>query len=130
MMRDVAIVTLVVGIMLTLLGFKGCFAHEPSSVSASWAPLLIGIALVLFGLLAFKPQLRKHAMHVAAMIALVGLVLGIRGVFLRTFTRTVSSLASYHALIMMIVCGVFLALCVNSFLRARRKRAKERAAAA
>ena len=127
-MRVVPVATLIAGIVLTVLGFRGCFNPEPSSLSAG-TPFWIGLGLVLFGLVAFKPKLRKHAMHVAAVVGLAGLIIGVIGV-LKWVGGGVSSFAGLTHSLMTIVCGIFLALCINSFMRARRKRAKERAAAA
>jgi FtsH-binding integral membrane protein len=127
-MRIVAPVTLIVGIMLTVLGLRGCFSPEPSSLSAG-TPFWIGLALVLFGVVALKPNLRKHAMHVAALVGLAGFIIGGLGI-MKWIGGGVSSFAGLTHSLMMLVCGIFLALCVNSFMRARRKRAKERAAAA
>lgn len=127
-MRVVAIVTLISGIMLTLLGLRGCFSPEPSSLDAG-RPFWIGLALVLSGVVALKPTLRKHAMHIAALVALAGLIIGGLGVF-KWVGGGVSSFAGLTHSLMLVVCGILLVLCVASFKRARRKRAKERAAAA
>ena len=84
-------------------------------------PAFLGVGLVGAGLLAFKPALRKHAMHGAAMLSLVGLI-GAGARAIPAVFNDASNLATsvYMQLAMMLVCLIFLIACIRSFIRARR----------
>lgn len=98
-------------------------------------PAVFGGLLLLCGALAMKDHLRKHAMHAAAMIALIGgVVAGGRGLSALLKApdpeKPVNMLASISVWSMSILCLVFVGLCVQSFMaaaRARRAAAKETA---
>jgi hypothetical protein len=94
-------------------------------------PAYFGAAIVLCGLVALKEQFLKHAMHVAAMIGLVGFLAG-AGMGLPKLPKLLNGQAERPAAVKLQlwmggVCLVFVVLCVNSFIQARRRR---RAAAA
>src|SRR5581483_1239793 len=62
------------GALLIGLGAWGYLGAEAEHRSVTaLIPAFFGLALVLLGLLAFKEHLRKHVMHLAAMIGLIGL---------------------------------------------------------
>jgi hypothetical protein len=65
------IVTLIVGGLLSLLGILGCVLSETHSLTAL-IPLVFGILLDSCGALALHPRFRKHAMHGASLLALLG----------------------------------------------------------
>ena len=91
-------------------------------------PAAFGILLLLLGLIALKDSLRKHAMHLAAMVGLLGFLGGaIMG--LPKLPALLSGTAERPAavieqLIMAAICLLFVALCVRSFIVARRNRAR------
>ncbi len=70
---------------------------------------------------------RKHAMHGAVVFGLLGL-LGSVGMGMRKWPLLIQGapverpVAAWSQLIMAIICGVFVALCVRSFIAARRTR--------
>ncbi|MEM1191601.1 MAG: hypothetical protein AAGI72_23920 [Pseudomonadota bacterium] len=69
------------------------------------------------GFLAFRDRLRKHAMHLAATLALLGaLVRGVPALLSSDELR----LATMSQLVMGVAMIVFLILCVRSFIAARR----------
>lgn len=124
------------GAVLIALGLVGYFAQagEHASVTAL-IPAAFGVLLVLLGVLAFKDSLRKHAMHLAAMVGAVGFAVPAFLAFpkLPTLFSTgqvvlESGRDATRAVIaqslMALVCLAFLALCVNSFVQARRRRAR------
>ena len=82
-------------------------------------PAYVGAALVVLGLLAFKERLLKHAMHGAAMVGLLGLLAAIGRV---AATGKISGVGGVSLMGMMVLCAVFVALCVHSFIQARRRR--------
>ena len=83
----------------------------------------MGAPLIVLGLLALKESLLKHAMHAAAMIGLLGL-LGAVGDLVRRLIKgiAIEGPAGFSVVAMLALCGVFVALCVNSFIQARRRR--------
>jgi hypothetical protein len=108
------------GFLLTILGIV-LFSLAGTKSLTALIPSYLGIALAILGLLARSEKLRMHAMHVAALLGLVGLlggvVMGIVGlVHERPATVWGGSLA------MAALCPAFLVLCVRSFIAARRAR--------
>jgi len=63
-------ITLLFAITYILLGVGG-FVMTGSAHKTALIPCAFGILFVLFGLLAFKENMRKHAMHGAVLIALL-----------------------------------------------------------
>ena len=113
--------TIVFGLLLTLLGVGGYFATGTSSVTAL-IPTLFGLLLLVLGFIARSEQTRKHAMHAAAAVGLIGLVVAV-GSLLMTPPELRPALAVYAQIAMALLTGIFVALCVRSFLEARRARA-------
>ena len=68
-----------------------------------------------------KPEMRMHFMHVAVTLALLGVLapLGLPSVMIKHPNFGVGPVAS---LLMTIICGVFVALCIKSFIAARKAR--------
>jgi hypothetical protein len=133
--KSVPVVAIVFGILLIALGVWGYWGGvlglwQPLGLAApehlSWTALIpayMGAALIVLGLLALKESLLKHAMHAAALIGVLGL--------LAAGGRLVSSLISKGevkgvggaSLVAMTVLSVlFVVLCINSFIQARRRR--------
>jgi hypothetical protein len=120
------------GVVLTALGLVAYFNPEPLGVGKDGAqatpghpsalsPVGVGTILVVAGLVAMAaPGARKHAMHGAAVVALLGTVGGLVPVILRSFRF--EEVAVKVGLGMAVLSAIFLALCVNSFVRARRAR--------
>jgi len=66
-------ITLLFALAYILLGLGG-FVLTGSTHKTALIPCAFGILFVLFGLLAFKEKLRKHAMHAAVLVALLAFV--------------------------------------------------------
>lgn len=118
-------ITIVFGLVLTLLGLAGYFGSDTKSMTAL-IPALFGVPLALLGLLALKDSLRKHAMHLAAMVGLLGF-LGAAGSMINKVVKTGGveySLALVMQALMALLCAVFVGLCVRSFIQARRARSQ------
>ena len=97
-------------------------------------PSMVGTLLALCGVLALKESMLKHAMHGAAMIGVLGAVAGLgRGAMgLGKFFSGDPSLNQRSFLfvwLMAVICMVFLALCVRSFIQTRKRREAEQVAA-
>ena len=120
-------ITIGIGLLLTGIGLAGYFPDKPSITAL--IPAFVGGVLVVLGLLALSDRLRKHSMHLAAMVGLLGF-LGAAGSLLRKplqgeeLTLGKAALAQVG---MAVVCLVFVALCVRSFIEARRSRAQKAA---
>lgn len=110
------------GLLLILIGAAGYFAGGRVSVTAL-IPAFFGLPILLSSLLAQKEKFLKHGMHGAAFFALLG--------FLAPLGRLIPvaakgefelNLATCAQLAMILVCGIFLVLCIRSFKAARRVR--------
>jgi len=127
----VANLTVGFGTLLILLGV-GTFAYINFEHATALIPAYFGVVLGVCGILARKDHLRKHVMHVAVVVGLIGAVMGaVRvapnlGDLLSTGKvirddkdRTV---ATVETLALAVICTVFTGLCVKSFIDARRAR--------
>lgn len=126
--------TIICGALLVLVGVVGYGTSEvqPPPVTAL-IPAFIGGALAVCGLLAFKDNLRKHVMHLAAVIGLVGFVGGFMPLVRQIakggdFDPTKKSAIAGELTIL--VCAVFVGMCVNSFIQAKKARKAKEAAEA
>jgi len=120
------IVSIVFGLMLVGLGMWGYSASDLEGALKLTAliPSAFGVLLAVCGMVGMKESRLKHAMHAAAMVGLLGFLLA-AGRFLPKVIREgldTSKLASLATGGMMVLCGLFVLLCVNSFIQARRRR--------
>jgi len=118
-------VTIGFGLALAVLGVAGYLGTGRTSLTAL-IPLVFGLLLLACGALARREALRKHAMHAAAVIGLIGF-LGPLRVLPQMLALVGGGAVAHRAavldqLAMLVVCGVFLALCIRSFVAARRAR--------
>jgi uncharacterized membrane protein len=112
--------TIVFGLLLTVLGLAGYVLSGTSSVTAL-IPAFLGVILMVLGLVARAEHLRKHAMHAAAMVAVIGFV-GALFSLLRTPLALRPAMAVFSQAATVLLTGVFVGLCVRSFIAARRAR--------
>lgn len=118
--------SLILGIILTLLGVAG----YAISGGASWTaliPALFGILFVGAGVLGRNEKLRKHAMHGAAALSLVG-ILGSSGGLVKFFAMLGGAgverpPAVIAQSVMAVLCIAFLVVSIKSFMDARKQRA-------
>ncbi len=118
------------GVALIVLSLVGYALKDPAnSGTTAFIPAAFGLLLVVFGALALRDNLRKHAMHAASAVALLGVVGGLVPIIMSlakgNFGARPLALAVQIGLI--VLCGEMLALCVNSFIQARRRREQEAA---
>jgi hypothetical protein len=122
----VASTALAFGTLLILLGVVGYVATGMVSVTAL-IPAAFGLLLALLGLLARQEALRKHAMHAAAALALVGFLATV-SVFAGPLPALLAGgdvarpAAVISRAVMAILMLVFLVLCIKSFRDARLAR--------
>jgi uncharacterized membrane protein (UPF0136 family) len=119
-MSAMASTAITFGMLLTLLGLAGYFLTGTSSPTAL-IPAFFGLILVVLGFLARSESIRKHAMHAAAAVALIGCG-GALFSLLRAPLATRPAIAVFSQAAMVVLTGVFVALCVRSFRAARRAR--------
>ncbi len=120
--------TVVTGVVLIVIGVAGYLAQDPNAGKVSptaLIPAAFGVVLGICGLLAFKDHLRKHVMHLAAVVALVG-ALGAPYPIVKRLVKgtdvTFHEPAVVSAFATTLVCLVFLGMCIHSFVQARRAR--------
>lgn len=120
--------SIISGVLLILIGIVGYLLgmNDGRASPTALIPAAFGLLLVIFGFLAkSKENLRKHLMHAAVLIGLLGFfatassILKIPAVLSGTAERPMAVVAQFA---MAVVCLVFVILCVNSFVSARRNR--------
>lgn len=121
--------TIICGAVLVAIGAIGYAAATPDESGkvspTALSPAGIGVVLVLCGLLAFGDKLRKHVMHLAAVVGVIGFFGGFVPLIRQQMKGKEfdpSAPAARNGLMMSFVCLVFVGLCVQSFLDARRAR--------
>jgi hypothetical protein len=116
--------TILFGIYFIALGLIG---FVPSQAPTALIPAAFGVVFVLLGLLARKDRLRMHAMHLAALLGLLGFLGGGVMVGLALAHGVPRPLAFTMQILLALGAAVFLALCIKSFvdIRRRRRAAKE-----
>jgi hypothetical protein len=112
-------------VLLILTGAVGYFASQTGSLTAL-IPVGFGAALLLTALIALKgPAFRKHAMHVAVVIGLIG--------FAGAMSRLPKSYDAWQSCVgegrcplaflcqasMAAICFIFVLAAILSFIRAR-----------
>jgi|SRR5262245_12008050 len=118
------------GVLLIVLGLVGYFAPETfgdvgekGKSPTALIPAGVGAVLLLCGLVAdFAPASRKHAMHVAAAVGLLGAVGGFMPIM--TNKMDFSKSGAVAGLLMVILCAAFVILCIRSFVLARIARSE------
>ncbi len=121
-------ISIIFGALLILLGISG-YAYVMSTPNPSMTaliPAIFGVVLVLLGVIArAKENLRKHLMHAALVVALLGFLgtissfMKIASVFAGTAERPVAVIAQFATAI---ICLVFIILGIKSFIDARKNR--------
>jgi hypothetical protein len=114
--------SIICGILLILIGAAGYVSgvmNDRASLTAL-IPAAFGVLLAVFGFIAqAKESLRKHLMHAAIIVALLG--------FIAVAARLVPKLGSLDLsaavlaqIAMGVVCLIFVVLAIRSFAAARR----------
>ncbi len=119
------IIAIVFGIILDLLGTAGFLATGASHYTAL-IPAFFGTAILVCGIIGLKGGgVRKHAMHMAALLGFVGFVGGMArglpklGALLAGQPVEPSATAVWLQLSFGAVSLIFVAACVRSFVQAR-----------
>ncbi len=109
------------GRLLIVVGLAG-YAYGMYNGNASWTALIpgiFGLVLMILGYLASSNEgMRKHLMHAAVLVALLGLLASAGRIFSKISEFTVSP-ASLSQIAMAVICLIFIVLAVRSFIAAR-----------
>jgi len=112
--------SMIIGALLVALGMGAYYGTSRASVTAL-IPAAFGVPILLLGILALGQRFRKHAMHGAALLAVVGFLVTISGlVDLLTMVLAQPALLAKSA--MAILCGIHAGLALKSFVDARRRK--------
>ncbi len=116
-------ITITFGVLLIALGGGLYGTSEPERRSfTALIPALFGIVLIIAGAIARNDKARKHAMHLAAAVGLIGCLAGLIRGTMAYFAETVNHRAAGGQVAMGVLCGVFVVLCVKSFIDVRKAR--------
>lgn len=113
-----------VGILLIILGI-GSFVHTGAASATALIPAFFGIAFIALGVIGInKETMRKHVMHAALLLAILGIagsfgglinVLGVLG-----GNELIRPSASYAQAAMALICIYFVIAGIQSFIDARK----------
>ena len=112
-------------VVIGIMGYANGTPNEQTGVVSPTAliPAAVGGVLVLCGALAtLSPGMRKHGMHVASMVGLLGAAGGVMPLwrqYSNTGTFDPMKPSAMSGELMILVCLGFVGLCVNSFIQAR-----------
>jgi peptidoglycan/LPS O-acetylase OafA/YrhL len=116
------------GRLLILLGIIGygyaVYFHDPAkSEGPSWTaliPAIIGLVLMVLGHISnAKENLRKHLMHAAVLIGVIGFVVPLFQI-IRGISKFTLDFKAVLLISMTVLCLAFVVLCVKSFMDARK----------
>jgi len=118
-MPNLAIGCGIVLILIGVVGYVNGVMNDKGSITAL-IPAFIGIVLALLGVVSnMKEGLRKHLMHGAVVIALLGFIATAGRLGSRLGELTASPAVISQALTAL-VCLIFIILAIRSFAAARR----------
>lgn len=111
-------------IVLGIIGYGyGIYMENTGTGKASVTaliPAVFGLVLMVLGHISkAKDNLRKHLMHVAVLIGLIGFIIPLINI-LRKIGDLSISFPFVLQLVMCLTCLAFVVLCVKSFIDARR----------
>jgi len=120
--------TIGIGVILCSVGLFGYFGsrfENPSMIAL--LSVLAGLVLIACGVMAQKADLRKHVMHVAALIGLIGFFGGGGLVYMNIPLFAGDDPTIDHRPIRMVglmalVCLIYVITCIGSFILARLRR--------
>lgn len=118
--------TILIGVLMIVLGLAGYFGTGTSSFTAL-IPAMFGLLFVILGAVARNPGPRRHAMHAAAALALIGFLATARS--LAALPNALSGGptlrgpgAVYSQAAFALLSAILLVLAIKSFVDARRAR--------
>ena len=124
MTSNMPLITIGYGSLLIVIGVVGYFATGQASVTAL-IPAFLGFAAELCGVVARNEKYLKHAMHGAVLVGLIATLGTLRvlpqlpSLFDGSAERPAAVLSQGLTLVLSVL---FVALCVRSFIEARKAR--------
>jgi len=109
------------GLILIVLGIASYVLTDRTSVTAL-IPALFGAVLVICALVARNEAARKHAMHAAVAVGLVGALASLARGIPAALNGGASRPAVLSQLVMGVLLLIYVALGVQSFIAARKAR--------
>ena len=109
--------TILFGLLLVAIGVGGYYvtgAEQPTAL----IPAVLGVAMFVCGVVASQGAMRMLAMHVAALIGVIGFF----GPLITIFKDADNTAAVLSKGFTSSLCLMFVMMCINSFLEARRTR--------
>jgi hypothetical protein len=121
---------MIFGLILIALGLVGYFAPEKigavgdkGTSPTALIPAGFGAVLLICGLIVeFSPATRKHVMHLAAVVGLIGALGGVMP--LTRGPLDLEKASARSGILMILLCGIFVVLCIRSFILARIARSE------
>ena len=117
-------ITIALGVALTIVGVAGYYLTGAASLTAL-IPAAFGVVITLAGQVARDPGKRKHAMHAAVLVALLGFLGSVRGV-LQIGALIDGTAARPAAVVSQTIMAVltlgYIVMAVRSFVQARANR--------
>lgn len=114
--------TRTIGILLILTGITGYLVSGAASITAL-IPAFFGVVFILLAWLAGRESMRKHVMHAAVLLALIGLFGSIGGVadlFSGLFGQGQMATAALFQTLMALICFIYIVFGIKSFIDARK----------
>ncbi len=119
--------TIVFGVLLVIVGVTGCVltgSHYPTAL----IPGLIGLLLAASGVIALTPDAKRRMlwMHIAVTVGMLGFLGTLKSAY--DVTRLARGVEYTHPIAVeekamtCLLCLIFVAFCIRSFVEARRTR--------
>ena len=123
MIDNMPLVAIIEGLLLVGFGV-GAYIYSGQASVTALIPSVFGLGILLPGYVAYKnPGIAKHAMHVTAVFALLGILGSLDSIL--GFIDGDFSLSNISKGVLLFVCGEYLYFCILSFRAARIKREQE-----
>jgi len=144
---NMARITIIIGSILIALGFIGYLGSGPKAANADGTenaaaadekpkrsitaliPTFVGAVLLICGFVALDEKKRMHAMHGAVLVGLLGSLAGAgrgaMGLVKMMKGDEVNGRSLIFVWLMAVICGVYVWLCIQSFIQARKRRQAE-----
>jgi hypothetical protein len=117
--------SIIFGIILISIGLFGYFGLGSQSITAL-IPAFLGLPVVILGVLGLNEKRLKVTMHIASVLMLLGFLGTVRGLFKFFSMIGGNAVERPEAVtvqaIMAVLCLIFLAFAVKSFIDARKNK--------
>ena len=112
-------IILIFALLLCCLGGATWLLTDQTSLTAL-IPSFFGLVLAATGGVAIVERLRKHAIHLAALVSLLGILGSLQRAIPGLFSAEPMRVATLSQLLMASLLLIFFAICIRSFIIARR----------